>query len=175
MKEQISTEVAKEVAKSIGPVAKTVAENATAAANTASSATEGLSGELLKRADKVAEWASNGIGHAVDAAGKVADVAYVQAVDIATQYIHFGMAINTLLILISLIAIGISIWTFTRVFKVKHPDAQGGLACLSLIAFGIGAVIFGTNIRDTLLVYFAPKIWIMKELAELAKASGAMN
>lgn len=175
MNEQVSTEVAKEVAKSIGPVAKTVSENAVAAAKSASAATEGLGGELLKRADKVAEWASNGMSNAVDVAGKVADAAYLQAVDIATQYIHFGMAINTLLILISLIAIGISIWAFTRVFKVQHPDAQGGLACLSIIIFAFGAVVFAVNIRDTLLVYFAPKIWIMKELAELAKSSGIVH
>ena len=53
MNEQVSTEVAKEVAKSIGPVAKTVSENAAAAAKSASAATEGLGGELLKRAYEI--------------------------------------------------------------------------------------------------------------------------
>lgn len=173
MNEQISTEVAKEIAKSIGPAAKTISENAASAAKSASAATEGLGGELLKRADKVAEWASNGMSNAVDVAGKVADAAYVQAVDIATQYIHFGMAINTLLILISLGAIGLSIWIMT--LKSNDTNVQGGVAILALSTFITGALIFAFNIRDTLLVYFAPKIWIMKELAELAKTSGMIH
>jgi hypothetical protein len=40
---------------------------------------------------------------------------------------------------------------------------------LPYVPFALGAVIFILNISQTLLVWFAPKVWLLKEIAELVK------
>lgn len=170
MRNQIEQSTAESISKGIEPIAKSITANAASAADSAS----GLGSELLKRADKVTEWATNGIS-------KVADAAYDQAVDIATQYIHFGMAINTLCILISIAVFSFGVWLAVKAKNYKNEDLRkqndvtAGLLCSSALTAGIGALIFSLNIRDTLLVYFAPKIWIMKEMAILIKTSNIAN
>lgn len=109
--------------------------------------------------------------------GKAADFAVEQLPDIAQQYIMFGMVSN---VAGSVIALAFSIglgwlcyWLLTKPgSKDKYGDVE---ACHGVGALfsGFGAIIatfaFIVGLKETLLVLFAPKVWLLMELAKLVK------
>lgn len=109
--------------------------------------------------------------------GKAADFAVEQLPDIAQQYITFGMVSN---VVGSLLALGFSVglgwfsyWLFTTPKgkgKYGHIEPEYGAGgAFSVIGSTIAAMIFIVGLKETLLVLFAPKVWLLMELAKLVK------
>lgn len=62
-----------------------------------------LTQEILKRADAISAWASGGVDKIGEGVGKIAPIAYEQAIDIAKQYIMFGCVYQTTLMILSVL------------------------------------------------------------------------
>lgn len=133
-----------------------------------------MQSELLNRADQIFSSIANSVAQA---GSFVAE----QVPDVALQYVAFGRAYQTALLVLglSLFIFGIYMMVSWACFnKFNRPSdrdgAWGGSRVVmfigSLFPMIIGFIIFFTNIKDTLLVWFAPKVWLILELAELAKS-----
>jgi len=117
----------------------------------------------------------SGIQTAVKAAG---DFALEQLPDIAYQYIAFGKVYYTFIIVLAIVGIAIGLWLFIRKAiygkqKDKYYDGWSDNRTAAL-AGGVGLTMFSffmfvANLSNTLMVWFAPKIWLIKEIAALIK------
>ena len=120
----------------------------------------GVAEELLKRADTIGAWLQGKIDPAVDFATQ-------QAVDIAQQYVMFGMAYQTFISVGCILVFIASIWLTKKFWEVSG----GAVFIIAGIPTVCSVVCFCNTIRDTLLVWFAPKVWLLTQLAELVKSS----
>lgn len=133
--------------------------------------------ELLKRADVIGAWLSGAVT-------KTADFATAQAIDIAMQYVMYGRILYTFLILTSLISLIFSTWYFfvkgvnnTKAVVNDPGRYRDGywLAERIIATFGGGwlvatsFIVCAVNVKEFLMVWAAPKVWLMIQLAELAK------
>ena len=118
------------------------------------------------------------------AAGKTADFAMEQLPDIAQSYIAYGRAWHTVSCILTLIGLAASVliaWSLgfgnksainTRKGSLYEGDwlahrviaALGGSVCAFVMSMS-----FAANVGEALLVWVAPKVWLLKELAALAK------
>lgn len=116
--------------------------------------------ELLKRADTIGAWLSG-------KATTVADAAMQQAIDIAQQYVLFGRAYNTFVILGLLLLLFVC-YKATRIF---WETTDGFVIVFTGITsmFSLAALVF--NFKEFFMVWFAPKIWLMIQLTEIAKGA----
>lgn len=115
--------------------------------------------ELLKRADVIGAWLSGTVT-------KAADFATEQAIDIAMQYVMFGRVYSVVVLLLCLM-MAWGIWKISSYTEfVKFSD---GLSYAINLFQLVPLTIFFSSIRDTILVWFAPKVWLIIELAQLAK------
>jgi hypothetical protein len=120
--------------------------------------TTDIANELLNRADTIGAWLQGKVDPALDFATK-------QAVDIAQQYVLYGMVSNTFGALFCLLGLGVCIWMVKRFF-VKF----GGSILVPAIPVGVGALLGAYGyMQSAILVYTAPKVWLMLELATLMK------
>lgn len=132
-----------------------------------------IQSELLSRADSIL----NSIGSAV---GKATDFAATQIPDIAMQYVGYGRAhesflmflgftflITGLYLLIALVSMNVYKWPNDR---LGEWDARRGVACIiGAVSAVVGFVVVLTNIGTFMMVWFAPKIWLIIEMAKLIK------
>lgn len=122
--------------------------------------------EIFRRIDGI----FSAIASTVERAGQFAAE---QLPDIALQYVAFGRAHSTLTIALSVL-IPVLCWFFTTRFIKTHEDpfnTEPGFVyvAVSLIATGVSMMAFFINIKEFLLVWFAPKVWLIMEIAELAR------
>ena len=110
------------------------------------------------------------IGQLQDAVMKASDFAIQQLPDVVQSYILYGR-ISNLVILMFEIAILYGCW---RLYKlpVKESYYGGGEAALLKTMFsgtvgGITLFFALFSIQETVLVWAAPKIWLIKELGKL--------
>lgn len=108
------------------------------------------------------------------AAGKASDFALEQLPDIAQSYITYGRVWSVLdavvwLLLLPALAF-LSGRLLDRRFRKSDDTYPGGLF------FGLGggvatafALVGVTTIQPLVLVWFAPKVWLLKEIAGLLK------
>lgn len=151
-------------------------DTAQAVASAASSASNlsPMQTELLNRADAIFSAVAAGVQKA---GAFVAD----QVPDIAYQYVAFGRAYNTLWLLVGIALIIFGIWAAVKFGVNNHyqlPNSSyanepHGFRILA-VAFGCFGVVFGfmmfaVNVKDALMVWFAPKVWLLLELANLIK------
>lgn len=99
------------------------------------------------------------------ATGKASDFAMEQLPDIAQSYVAYGRVYTTMCVAFAVlfsVALG---WAGNRFSKASEG--------VSWIAAGFGSVvpfiIFLTTFSEMLMVWFAPKVWLLKELAQLVK------
>jgi hypothetical protein len=110
------------------------------------------------------------------AAGKASDFAMEQLPDIAQSYVAFGRAYHTFWIVsMVLVLLGIG-WGTIKVFRLaSRPEGVlDDMPPSFAVAFGslIGALpflIFLDSLKPALLVWFAPKVWLLKEIATMLK------
>lgn len=101
--------------------------------------------------------------------GKAADFTMEQVPDIAWQYVMYGRAVYTVGFVVSLaITAVVTIWLIRAI-----RDEQGQLCeCAfpaALIALPLSVVGTAMLFPTTMLVWFAPKVWLLKEIARLLK------
>lgn len=147
----------------------------------------GIAHEVFKRADTIGAWASGHLDYAIASADKAATFAYKEAIDIAMQYIAFGRVYITVLMLISLLLIGVSLKLLSYVVKEvrtkrvvtysENFDSSIHIrynfvvswSISSFVSAFIGFIIAIVNTKDLILVWVAPKLWLLIELAEIVK------
>ncbi len=109
--------------------------------------------------------------------GQAKDFAVEQLPDIAQQYVVFGMVSNiTMSVIVLLLSIGFAVLAYKL---YKYPDNKGSYGGIGIeFGFGIFSSIIGSlgcmlafilTLKETLLVVFAPKVWLLMELAKLVK------
>ena len=99
------------------------------------------------------------------ATGKAADFAIAELPDIAQQYLTFSRMYESFLMIVLLGSFLIMAVFTAKIYKSDDRE-------LTPIPFGFscGLFIFSlAQIRDTLLVWVAPKVWLITELAKLIK------
>ena len=108
-----------------------------------------------------------GIQSAVKASG---DFAASQLPDIAQQYITYGRAANTvdavLFLLASAILARFAYKQLHNEWDDSNPEGQA-LIVLSSAACVLMLILFLCRLRDVMLVWFAPKVWLIEKMASL--------
>lgn len=106
------------------------------------------------------------------AAGKASDFALEQLPDIAQSYIVYGRAIHTLgvvvpilaLVVIGVVALRLNAQAMKRDYYDAFPYVMG-----TTVASVAPVMALAMNTSACLLVWFAPKVWLLKEIAGLLK------
>ena len=109
------------------------------------------------------------------AVGKSADFALEQLPDIAQQYVLYGMVWHTASVLWWLALLVSSAWVALRFgYLSRKVDGSGDwtegrvfAALFGTAATVITSYIFLWELRSAMLVWFAPKVWLLKEVARL--------
>lgn len=117
-----------------------------------------LSQELLKRADSILD----AVGKAASKAGEFASE---QLPDIAMQYIAFGRAYETSMLALGVAGIAITVWGTIKMCKSGWEE----ITPLMAIPLILSATVAGSHIKDTILVWAAPKIYLITSIAALLK------
>lgn len=133
-----------------------------------------MSDKLSPMQEQLLGQASNILKSVTETVSKATDFAAAQVPDIALQYVAYGRASSTLTVLLSLAALVFVFWVLTNVcFKNRYkidPDGRAFGGFLTLLFVGTPAlVIFATNINQMIMVWLAPKVWLIKELVNLVK------
>lgn len=119
--------------------------------------------QLLQRADSIFTSISAGVA-------KAGEFASEQIPDIAMQYVAFGRAYNTTAVLGSLILIVIYGFVLRKLYRTGNMEIFFPVAILGGFATGsITIPIFLSHIKSFLLVWYAPKIWLITEIVSLVK------
>lgn len=115
------------------------------------------------------------------AAGKASDFAMEQLPDVAQSYVVYGRFTNTVefaaAVLVLSLGMGLALFAATRTSWVETEgyskgDWQGPRIA-SLMA-GLGVSIIGiagvcSSFGEFAMVWFAPKVWLLKEIAGLVR------
>lgn len=133
--------------------------------------------EVFKRADVIGAWASGKLDQTVDAATQ-------QIIDLAIQYVMYGRIYNTVTFILACGFLWFTLWlALSKGLLDKENVAKTGynkgeweisriicaLAGVFLSLLSVTSFIY--SIKDVILVWAAPKIWLIVQLAELAKVS----
>lgn len=117
-------------------------------------------------------------------AGKAGDFAMTQLPEIAQQYVVYGRVVSTTFFILGLILTAASLWVFLRlgllnkeaVNKRRGSVFEGDWLPERLIATFAGGVGIVMGVMLTAaqgmaaaLVWFAPKVWLLKTLVSLVK------
>lgn len=115
------------------------------------------------------------------AVGKTADFAMEQLPDIAQQYVLYGRVVSaawlTLWVCIGIASFVMSRWAYKNPWngspyeydKKVYSRGEGNLIVMvGGFLVGISSFLFGVATFD-FLVWFAPKVWLIKEIAVLIK------
>ena len=102
------------------------------------------------------------------AAGKASDFAMEQLPDIALQYVMYGRAINTLYVIVGLVLLAVLLWLLPRAVKAIN-EAEVWPIPVYMFGGSTCAAILLSSIGPAMLVWFAPKVWLLKEIAGLLK------
>jgi hypothetical protein len=103
---------------------------------------------------------------------KASDFAMTELPSIAQQYVMYGRATTTLGVVLGLVAF-FAAYKLAR-FGASEPEygeeTEQILGIFVAIAAGFtGLVLLLLNTSQALLVWLAPKVWLLKELAQLIK------
>ena len=105
--------------------------------------------------------------------GKASDFAVNQLPDIAQQYITYGRVSATVATLLYLVlTVGLSWTCIVNIYKAQNAryDHEAGFVSVSILT-GIGALLsakaFFCTMDTFFVVWFAPKIYLIKGLAAL--------
>ena len=114
--------------------------------------------ELLMRADSIFK----ALG---EAATKAYDVAGTQIPDMALQYVMYGRAYLTATMLLGLLLVYASYKAAIKWFYAS----EGLVVVLAGVVTVSSLTLLALNANSFFLVWFAPKIWLIKELVHLVK------
>jgi hypothetical protein len=130
------------------------------------------------------------------AAGKASDFAMEQLPDIAQSYIAYGRALTLVYFALGLLVfLGgfVFLWKANQMQKdgdAKYEKAMESMNSrnssvystvrssypegsdinfLAPFPFAIGLLVMGANMSQMLMVWFAPKVWLLKEIATMLR------
>ena len=111
------------------------------------------------------------------AVGKSADFALEQLPDIAQQYVLYGRVWSTIAVLVSLAFLVTAVWAALRFGYLSKrvngwgdwTEGRGAAAVFGTTTAVITSYIFLWELRSAMLVWFAPKVWLLKEVAGLVQ------
>jgi hypothetical protein len=115
------------------------------------------------------------LGNIQSATKSAGDFALSQLPDLAQSYILYGRVVETFTVLTSLLVFILSCWLlFLCISKFYFAeggdiDLQGMGIVLTLISGSISFIVGLCNLSSLFLVWLAPKVWLIKELATLIK------
>lgn len=113
--------------------------------------------KLLEQASDILTGVSNTVS-------KASNLAADQLPEIATQYIAYGMAWYTAIFI--LLSVGTAaIWIFTIKYSEDLDDAVVPLGFIGLAGIGFSVLA----LKTAMMVWFAPKVWLIKEIVDLVK------
>jgi hypothetical protein len=105
------------------------------------------------------------------AAGKASDFALEQLPDIAQSYVAYGRAYSMVsLAFFVCVALG-SALALRWAVNSKNQDSPGPFFA-GLVGGAAGLISLGmtlVSVKGAMLVWFAPKVWLLKEIATLIK------
>lgn len=140
--------------------------------------------ELLNRADKIFDWIGNSVDKVGDLAIKGGQAVAEQIPDIAFQYVAYGRVVLTVYILLGIFLYFMAYYTVVRIglrdtMKLGTVQSWSGQDWHPMrYVFSIGGGVIGciggslfifVNLKEAILVWFAPKVWLMMELVHLVK------
>lgn len=112
-------------------------------------------------------------------AGKAGDFAMGQLPDIAQSYVAYGRAMSAFELAAGLVLLALAIWAFIGVrahleksgddFLDANPAVVMPGGFFILVAGLVGVIQLKAGLNAAALVWFAPKVWLLKELASLIK------
>ena len=128
-----------------------------------------LQQELLNRADSILAAVGDTVKSATNVAGQAVDFAKEQLPDIAMQYVAYGRATST-----SAVAFGVFLLIVGAVLFYIFSKSNNGDVMATCFVFGalsslIGLLFTLINFNTMLMTWFAPKVWLIQEIAKLAK------
>jgi hypothetical protein len=104
------------------------------------------------------------------AAGKASDFAMEQLPDVAQSYVAYGRVSTVLGVLLGAAGVAYAVWAFRRMSRDDTHYSMEPLYGISGAVGGIGGVVIALlSAESALLVWFAPKVWLLKEIATLIK------
>lgn len=137
--------------------------------------------ELLDRADQVFASIGSAVGKASDIAVSAGQAVASEIPDIAFQYVAYGRVYLTLLVLLGIGGMALFYWWVLRVGFANNssiPDYDrhtwGAVrivyTALGLVFGLIGFGLFIGNIRGLVMVWVAPKMWLIMEITNLVRS-----
>ena len=116
------------------------------------------------------------IGSIQAGVSKAGDFAAEQLPDIATQYIVYGRITSVISVLagVALLgSVGVAInYIKKEVKKDSYEMCEGccvGSGAYAAVAGVIGSMTLFCSVPQAIMVWFAPKVWLLKELASLIR------
>ena len=111
------------------------------------------------------------------AVGKSADFALEQLPDIAQQYVLYGRVWHTASVLWWLAILVSSAWVALKFGYLSKrvngwgdwTEGRGAAAVFGTTTAVITSYIFLWELRSAMLVWFAPKVWLLQEIMKLLK------
>jgi hypothetical protein len=114
--------------------------------------------ELLSRADSIFQSISA-------TASKAYDVAADQLPDLAVQYIMYGRAMSIVATISVLLCVVVGAWAIYKWTEVS----EGVIIIPVTVINGISLLIYLFNAPSFVMVWAAPKIWLIQEIIKLVK------
>lgn len=144
-------------------------------AKTAAESLTPLQEELLRRADSIFDGISKTVNQAATFAGE-------QIPDIAYQYVAWGRGYLTAYVVIGAVILAIGMFLALRIGffnsrKLKNDysgDWHGArivAVVLGSMVTAIGFIVVMHNLKELIMVWAAPKIWLINEIVMLVKRS----
>jgi hypothetical protein len=110
------------------------------------------------------------------AAGKASDFAMEQLPDIAQQYVAFGRAYHTFWIVAMTAVLIVIGWVTVKAYRLAaRPEGafDGMPAPLAFIIGGMASllplIVLADSLQPGMMVWFAPKVWLLKEIATMLR------
>jgi hypothetical protein len=111
----------------------------------------------------------SGIQAATRAAG---DFALEQLPDIAQQYVMFARVSSIVTLVLLVVAVLFFLWSIKRCWVWMKAEEAYELSPVLILPFGAAMFFAGVayhKMIEVALVWFAPKVWLLKEIASLIK------
>lgn len=134
-----------------------------------------MSDKLSPMQEQLLGQASSILQSVSDTVSKATDLAAAQLPDIAMQYVAYGRATTTTLVLIGLIGMIAFWWVVIQVcyknkFGMKDTEARAFTGFFATLFLGCPSfVMVSVNLNDFFMTWLAPKVWLIKELVHLVK------